>query len=101
MATQKEKHMFYVYRGKSDKVLHIFSAPSPKRAVEKAIVREEDTKMHEYVVRRDDRDWGKKYRGRLGLINPPMVVERGGVKITISKEALDVEMVSTSHVMFE
>ena len=98
---KKDKLMFYIYDGDSTKEIHIFSAPNPKRAVEKAVVREEDNSIHNYVVRREDRDWGKRYQGRRAVLNPPMIIERAGVRISITKVAEDVKQTSDEHVIFK
>ena len=98
---KKKKLMFHVYEGDDDVAMHIFSAPNPKRAVEKAVVREQDNLMHYYTVRREDRDWGKQYQGRRRILNPPMEIERSGIIIKISKVAEDVEQTSRDHIIFE
>ena len=99
--TKKDKHMFYLYENNNPKAVHVFSAPNPKRAVEKAVVREHDTVMHNYVVRRDDRDWGKEYQGRREHLDPPVVIKRSGVEINITNVAQDVKQTSDNHIMFD
>lgn len=78
----------------------VFSAPSPKRAVEKAIVRTKAIGMREYVVRRSDRNWGVKYIGRHVSLKRPIVIKRGGVTIKIRNATRDVSKVPSYKYYF-
>jgi hypothetical protein len=96
------KHNYAIYET-NDLVhpIHVFSASSPKRAVEKALVRETDQNIHEYVVRMMGRTWGTTYCGKKVTLKMPIVIVRGNREITIRTTTKDVRRVDDIKVYFE